>query len=393
MAKRKKVAMIVNSLYGGGMERVAAQLSIMFTDFGYDVYILVDGFHKKNAYQYQGKIIEVPRVSFHSDNLWGEEIIDLFYSSYRVAKIKKQYDIDITISFAPSKNLINIMSGTRDRKILTIHSCLSQRSDLKGINYIHKIFKLYNYAEKVIVVSKWCKKDLICNYGIKKDKIEVIYNPVKNSIQQCIEKEKNIILIIGRMHDVKQQWHIIRAFKMVLEEVPDAELIFAGKGENAKYLRQLCNDLNIENNVFFKGFVNEIDDLYRQTKCVVFSSSSEAFPCSVIEAVSYGVPIVAADCPGGIREIIADHGNNIIEVMEAVIVKCGVLTPKLDGMKYGAETPLTKAEVEMAKGIIYLLKNEAVRSELAKNCLDRRKVFDEKRIAEKWLKLMKSLKE
>lgn len=91
------------------------------------------------------------------------------------------------------------------------------------------------------------------------------------------------------MHDVKQQWHIIRAFKIVLEQVPDAELIFAGKGENEKYLRKLCHDLNIEKNVFFKGFVNKIDDLYRQAKCVVFSSSSEAFPCSVIEAMSYGV--------------------------------------------------------------------------------------------------------
>lgn len=393
MAKKKSVAMIVSSLCGGGMERVAAQLSIIFSDFGYDVYILVDGFNKKDAYQYKGKIIELPRICFNSDHLWGEEIVDLFYSGYRVAKIKKQYDIDVSISFAPPKNLINLISGTRDKKILTIHSCLSQRRDLKGISYIHKILKLYNYADKVIAVSKWCKKDLIFNYGIKKNNIEVIYNPVKNFDEQCIEKEKNIVLIVGRMHDVKQQWHIIRAFKMVLEEVPDAELVFAGKGENAKYLRKLCHDLRIENNVFFMGFVNEIDALYRQTKCAVFSSASEAFPCSVIEAVSYGVPVVAADCPGGIREIIADNENSLTEIMEASIVKCGILTPRLDGVKYGAETPLTKAEIEIAKGIIYLLKNETVRSELGKNCLDRRKVFDEKRIAEKWLKLMRSVKE
>lgn len=389
MAKRKKIAMIVSSLYGGGMERVAAQLSIIFTDFGYDVYILVDGFNKKSAYKYKGKIIVPPQMDFNSNNQLGEEIIDLFYSAYQVAKIKKQYDIDVTISFAPPKNLINIVSGTRDRKILTIHSCLSQRGDLKGINYIHKIFKLYNSAYKVIAVSKWCKKDLICNYGVKKDKIDVIYNPIENSVQQCTEKEKNIVLIVGRMHDVKQQWHIIRAFKMVLEHVPDAELIFAGKGENEKYLRILCHDLNIEKNVFFKGFVNKIDDLYRQAKCVVFSSSSEAFPCSVIEAMSYGVPVVAADCPGGIREIIVGKGMNLTEIKEATVVRGGVLTPKLDGEKYGAEIPLIKAEIEMAKGIKYLLNNEILRSVLVKNCLNICKLFDEKRIAKKWVKLIR----
>ena len=72
MVKRKKIAMIVSSLYGGGMERVAAQLSIIFTDFGYDVYILVDGFNKKSAYKYKGKIIVPPQMVFNSNNQFGE---------------------------------------------------------------------------------------------------------------------------------------------------------------------------------------------------------------------------------------------------------------------------------------------------------------------------------
>lgn len=390
MAKRKKLAMIVSSLYGGGMERVAAQLSIILSNLGYDVFILVNGFDKRKAYKHKGKIIVLPQISFKGKCLWGEEIVDLFYSSYQVAKVKRQYDIDITISFSPPKNLINMLSGTKDRKILTVHSCLSQRKDLKGINYVPIIFKLYNCADKVIAVSKWCKKDLICNYGIKKNKVKVIYNPVENPIQQCMENAtKNIILVVGRMHDVKQQWHIIRAFRNVLEEIPDAELIFAGKGENEKYLRELCHDLNIENSIYFKGFVNEIDTLYYQAKCVVFSSASEAFPCSVIEAMSYGVPVVAADCPGGIREIIVGKGICLPNVKKATIVSGGILTPRLDGIKYGAEVPLTKAECEMAKGIIYLLNNEPVRSLMVRNCLKISKLFDEKRIANQWLRLMR----
>ena len=388
MAKRKKVAILVSSLNGGGMERVAAQLSIFLSNFGHEVYILVDEYNRKNAYKHKGNIIVLPQMCFNNDNLWGEEIIDLFYSSYQVAKIKKQTNIDITISFAPPKNLINIFSGTKDRKILTIHSCLSQRKDLKGICYIHKIFKFYNYTDRVVAVSEWCKKDLFYNYAIKKDKIQVIYNPVKNFIEQCIEKEKNIVLIVGRMHDVKQQWHIIRAFKNVIDEIPDAELVLAGKGENEKYLRELCHELNIENNIIFKGFVKEIDRLYYQAKCIVFSSASEAFPCSVIEAMSYGVPVVAADCPGGIREIIVEKGLRLFDIKEAVTVKGGILTPRLDGVKYGAKVPLTKAEYEMAKGIIYLLKNEPVRSVMMRNCLEISKLFDEKRIAKQWLKLM-----
>ena len=104
MAKRKKVARLVSSLNGGGMERVAAQLSIFLSNFGHEVYILVDEYNRKNAYKHKGNIIVLPQMCFNNDNLWGEEIIDLFYSSYQVAKIKKQNNIDITISFAPPKN-------------------------------------------------------------------------------------------------------------------------------------------------------------------------------------------------------------------------------------------------------------------------------------------------
>lgn len=387
---RKRVAIIVWSLYGGGMERVAAQLSIMLSDCGYDVCFFVGCFDKRRVYKHKGNVIVLPFIFWHNGQTKVKELSVLLYNAYQLRTAKKENKIDITISFAPEMNMVNIISGTKDKKILTIHSCLSARQDLKGLYYKRKLYRLYNYAYKVIAVSKWCKKDLICHYGINKDKINVIYNPVENRCNQYIQSVKeNVVLVVGRMHDIKQQWHIIRAFKNVLEEIPDAELIFAGKGDNAKYLRKLCYDLNIENNVLFKGFINEINTLYYQAKCVVFSSASEAFPCSVIEAMSHGVPVVAADCPGGIREIIAGRGDCLSDVKEATIVEGGVLTPRLDGIKYGAEVPLTKAEHEMAKGILYLLNNELIRSLMMKNCLEISKLFDEKRIAKKWLKLMR----
>ena len=105
--------------------------------------------------------------------------------------------------------------------------------------------------------------------------------------------------------------------------------------------------------------------------------------------MSYGVPVVAADCPGGIREIIVGKGMNLTEIKEATVVRGGVLTPKLDGKKYGAEIPLIKAEIEMAKGVIYLLDNEILRSVLVKNCLNICKLFEEKRISKKWIKLIR----
>ena len=64
------------------------------------------------------------------------------------------------------------------------------------------------------------------------------------------------------------------------------------------------------------------------------------------------------------------------------------MVPKFNGKKYHADVPLTKAEFEMAKGILYLLKNESVRKNLVKNCLMRSRQFDEKKIEKQWKKLL-----
>lgn len=388
MAK-KRVALVVNSLYGGGMERVAAQLSIMLSDAGHDIYIIVCSFNKRRAYNHKGKVIVLPFDFGERQQSKGKEFALILHNAFILNKCKRSNKIDITISFAPEMNMINMFSGTGDKKILTIHSCLSVRQDLSGLCYIRKVFKLYNNAYKVIAVSEWCKKDLICHYGVNKNKVKVIYNPVDSSSAQYISmKKENIVLIVGRLQDIKQQWHIFRAFKRVLEKVPDAKLVVAGQGENNKYFHRLSVDMGIDNSVSFKGFVDEIDKLYQQAKCVVFSSASEAFPCSVIEALCNGVPVVAADCPGGIKEILEGIRKKSGQIDKGIIVKGGILTPRLDGIKYDAGKPLTKEECELAEGIIYVLKNESKRRELANNCLEISKLFDGKIIKKEWLQLI-----
>lgn len=390
---KKRVAIVVNSLYGGGMERVAAQLSVMFSDVGYDTYIIVGGYYRRKAYEHKGKVITIPFQWGEQQQSVGREFVLMLYNAYLLRRCKRANKFDVTISFAPEMNMLNMISGTKDRKILTIHSCLSVRKDFRGLYYMRSLYQIYNYAYKVIAVSKWCRGDLIRNYGINHHKVKVIYNPAKSGSEQFVPVPKeNFVLVVGRLQDIKQQWHIIRAFKRVLDVVPDAKLIIAGRGENEKYLHKLCDDMEIGNSVEFKGFVNDIDKLYQKAKCVVFSSASEAFPCSVIEAVSNGTPVVATDCPGGIREILVGNIECSSKMKSAKVVRGGVLTPRLNGIKYTAKEPLTKAELELAKGIEFLLQNEEGRLEIANNCIEISKLFSEDVVEEEWIKLLGAVK-
>lgn len=386
---KKRVALIVSTLSNGGMERVAAQLSQMFTDIGYEVYLFVIFYDKRNAYAHKGKHVIIPYTFLeNADNRLYENII-LIENANNLKKVKRKYKVDISISFGHEMNVLNILSGGWDRKILTVHSCMSKRKDFKGVIYNKCFFKLYNYAYKVVVVSRWCAIDLQKNFNIKGNKLITIYNPsIKSPLSLESKEKENIVLVVGRLQDIKQQWHIIRAFSKVIQKVPNACLYFAGKGENEKYLRALVDRYEMKNNVHFLGFVKNIEEMYQKAKVVVFSSASEALPCSIIEAMQYGVPVVAADCPGGIREIIAPELINEKEIKNMKLVSGGVLTSRLDGKKYTEKEKLTIAEKQLADGIILLLSNDKVHKEVSGNCYKISRRFGKDKVLKKWIKIM-----
>lgn len=383
--RKKRLAIIAGSLDGGGMERVAAQLSEILSE-EFDIFIFLFHYDRKKSYPHKGKIKVIPNTVYGVGKSKYEEIAFYCNSAYEVRKLKKENKIDASISFAPEMNMINFLSGTKDKKIFTIHSCISLRKDFDSLVYRRAFMKVCNFSDKTIAVSNWCKKDLISNYGIKKKKVRTIYNPIQNVKDlEYIEKE-NIVLVVGRFHDVKQQWHIIRAFRQVKEYVPNAQLYIAGEGENEKYLRSLVKDLQLEQDIIFTGFIKDMEVLYRRAKILVFSSASEAFPCSVLEAASYGIPTVAADCPGGIREIVSPDENIKIQPDNFCIVKCGILTPVLDGIKYEVNDKLIKSEEQLAEGIKLLLTDKKIYEQCRKGCIQTAEKFGVKKIKNIWRK-------
>lgn len=386
---KKRVALIVSTLSNGGMERVAAHLSQLFTESGYEVYLFLISYDRHNVYDYKGKCVLLPYINLtgaanvlQTNIIFAENIRNMY-------KTKRLYRIDISISFGHEMNVLNALSGMKDRKILTIHSCMSIRDDFKERIYSPFFFKLYNHVYRVVAVSRWCASDLYRNYNINKNKLSVIYNPSITKLDDWKNKEKeNVVLVVGRMQDIKQQWHIIRAFSKVIKKTPDACLYFAGKGENEKYLRTLADKFGLNNCVRFLGFVKNMDEIYQKAKVVVFSSASEAFPCSIIEAIQCGVPVVAADCPGGIREIIAPELVKCKRIDSMRIVSGGILTPCLDGKKYSAKERITSEERQLAEGIELLLCDDKLYKNISLNCYKISKRFKKDKILKKWLKIM-----
>lgn len=355
----KNIALIIYSLKGGGAERVASLLSKKLSE-KYNIYLIV--FNSDDiAYEYNGKLID---LDIKSSNNIITKIKNIFLRVNAVKNIKKKYNIDTSISFLGSSNLINILSKINDKIIISIHSYKSKRRN----NFYERLFnltsKLYNKSDEIITVSEGIKEDLISNFNIKKEKIKVIYNPIDLDIiqnQRFEDKDINMsypsIINMGRLNDAKGQWHLIRAFTKVLKDIPNAELYILGEGKLRPYLEKLIHDYNLKENVFLLGFKKEPFKYIKKSDLFVLTSLYEGFGNVLVEARASNIPIISTDCKSGPREILAPNTKSE-EIKSARFEEYGILVPVCDGEKYNSTDNLTKEELILADTIIKTLKDK-----------------------------------
>ena len=82
--------------------------------------------------------------------------------------------------------------------------------------------------------------------------------------------------------------------------------MLVGEGQNQPMLRALARTLGIADRVVFAGFHADPSPFYATADLFVLSSAYEGFGNVIVEALSFGVPVVSTDCPSGPAEILED---------------------------------------------------------------------------------------
>ncbi len=336
MKKRAKLLFLIPSLRGGGAERVAINL-FPFLSKHFDLTVAL----------LEGKIeYELPSVDFKIifiSNELGSYKKHLLYAPIHIIKfysLVKHLKPDIVLSFMEQANIINLLVSklTRHKTVITQHIVPSKQFHNKGklgriILNVAKI--LYSNAGIVVAVSNGIKKDLLHSYCIKN--VVVIPNPIDfKRINQYVLSAPNpqikerFFLCPGRLVIAhKAQDLLFEAFKEVLKNLPNINLLLAGEGSDFSYLKQLAKKLAIYNNVIFSGWRHDLWKLMANSIATVLPSRYEGWPMVLLEAMAAGSPVIATNCPSGPEEIL-DGG------------RFGMLIPMED------KEALAKAMIKMA---------------------------------------------
>ncbi|MFW2006905.1 glycosyltransferase family 4 protein [Acinetobacter baumannii] len=148
--------------------------------------------------------------------------------------------------------------------------------------------------------------------SLKKVRTKLICIPNPNPYQDMMNQPSlthKIVLTVGRLTYVKGYDLLLKVWEKVCEEDSEWTLYIVGGGEEEENLKKLASNLNILNRIVFYGIQSDVSTFYKSSSIFCLTSRNEGLPMVLLEAQSYGLPIVSFDCDTGPSDIVT-HGVN-----------------------------------------------------------------------------------
>ncbi len=232
-----------------------------------------------------------------------------FWYDVKVPAVLKKYKADLFVSCDGFCSL-----STRVPQCLVVHDLafLQHPSAIKRSHlFFYKKYtpKFLRKASSIATVSEFSKKDIVARYTTEADKIDVVYNGVKDSFQPSSDEEKAITkskytdgkeyyIYAGSIHPRKNLINLLKAFSVFKKrQQTNMKLVIAGR-QAWKYgsFKESLRSYKYRNDVVLTGYVEDLElvQLIGASYGMVYPSLWEGFGVPVLEAMRCGVPVITS---------------------------------------------------------------------------------------------------
>ena len=317
----KKILFLINSLEGGGAERVLVDLANELCKYDFDVTLLaVSGggvFEKRLDKNVHYKRIVRTRVSALRKILIYALSFILPPQLVHRLFIGSKYDFEVAFLEGVPTKIISASPNSNSQKYAWVHIDLYNTFGLdKVYKNMQSHIESYKRFDKIICVSKTVKEAFIKRFGIT-DKLDVCYNiiddeVIRNNAKELISKnDKFRIVSVGRLEKRKGFDRLLKVMKKLSDESINCELLIVGEGSVRDELTAYIKNNNLSHIVTLVGFSDNPYKYMQSADLCVFPSRAEGYSTVVTEAVILGKPIVVSNC-SGMKEILGDSEFGII---------------------------------------------------------------------------------
>lgn len=311
LAKNKKKILIFNwrdtrHEFAGGAEVYVQEIAKFWVKKGNFVTI----FSGNDSFSLREEIIDgveiIRRGGFYAVYFWA--------FVYYVLRFRGKYDVIIDCEngipfFAPlyAKEPVYCLMHHVHQEVF--RRSLSRPLAMLAIFMEKRLMPLVYRKIPFITVSQSSRNEMRL-LGLGEAGIQVINPGVDLANLTWGEKsEKPVILYLGRLKAYKSIEVLIKAFRRVIEYMPEAVLVIAGSGEEEENLKITAKGLGLSNKqIIFKGKVSakEKVDLLQKAWVLVNPSFMEGWGIVTIEASACGTPVIASNV-SGLRDSVRDQ--------------------------------------------------------------------------------------
>ena len=383
----KNIVFFLNSLGGGGAERVASRLSFELVK-KYNVYF----FLIENSAQFYDCAGEIIVLGKKENNY----LCNVIYAALNVNKYVKKYKIDCVISFLDVPNIINAALVRRTKRIISVRGDAETGGKINLLKAAkHKMCCLsFHKADALISVSKELTQIVKERYKIDDKSAYTIENPYNvETIVQCSKQDIEVELMdfilshktaisVGRIDHLKGYDDLIEIFGKVSEKYPDAGLLILGDGIWREKIEDLIVERGFQTKIKVLGIRKNPFAYMARCRLYVSASKLEGFPNTLVEAMACGLPVIQTDCKTGPREILSD--NNISFILEKQYLEYGILIPSYTRNKVSRE----KMIEEYCSAWLRLLEDDGLVLKYSEKSKDRAKYYSMSACVEKYCNLI-----
>lgn len=216
------------------------------------------------------------------------------------------------------------------------------------------------HSDAMVVLTERDKQNYMTNISRCRP-VTVIGNPVEKHPVGYIS-DSRIILSAGHLAPVKRFTLIPEVGRTVFSRHPDWQWRICGEGPERAEIERKIAEYGLSKNIILAGSVSDMETEYRAAAMYVMTSGMEGLPMVLLEAKSYGLPLVSFDIMTGPGEVIRDGVN-------------GYLVPSGD-------------TAALAEKICRLIENEELRRDFSENSQVDIERFDFNSITDAWEELI-----
>lgn len=330
-----KIAVIFDGLQIGGAERVGIDYVKILKELGHDITV-INLVPKLNEFEcelpdnvellhipFPRKLVPEQYAQLIKNGFVGKcvyliasivlSVVDGLYKILSKTQKGLREKYDLSIAFSGHFNDLTFVASNfinASKKACWLHGGIYGYAIIS-----HGYLNLYKKIKNLVVLSDEHEIEVFRGNKQMAVKTYKLYNPSyistrildQNKIKELKKKYGNYLIMVGRMADDKDQLTIIKALQYIQDKYNFSEkLVFVGAGPNKSKLEQYVKEHSLEDTIFFVGSQMDVQNYYVAAKLFVHSSPAEGLPTTIIEALYFGLPIVATTSLPGVREILQD---------------------------------------------------------------------------------------